>query len=685
MRLGFTYDLKDDYRRRGFDEESVAEFDSALTVDAIASTLTRLGYEVDRIGGLEALVRRLARGERWEAVFNIAECMLGRIREAAVPALLEEYGIPVVFSDALTLALAHHKPTGKRLLHERGIRTAAFRVVRCIEDAAAVDLPLPLFAKPVSEGSSKGIHLDSLVTSPEQLVAVCERLLTTHQQSVLVEQFLPGREFTVCVIGSAAAAEVLGVTEIVVDPEASHSYSLEVKSADDYHSIVQYRLCREPELAAECRKLALDAWRALRGRDAGRVDIRLDAEERPNVLEINPIPGLRRTDSDFTITTSLLGISYEELLARIMASLHTRLDLPAPRRPRPRTRARGRRLAGEPVTQGRCAVWFADPAKMTENDELEALVQSETLMTSLQALGWEVVLASAPSRSLDESVRRLLDSRPDVVFNMLEETDGVFALNNLPAYALETLGLPYTGCSGDAIALTTDKTATKAVLRAAGLPTPDWITTAYSAIESDHDAGFLIKPARADASTEIDENRLRLVDGSDRAREMLSTLPPAAHGWFAEAYVHAREFNISVLEIDGRPQVLPLAEMLFLDYPPEKPRIVGRQAKWNPSSFEYGHMERAFSVDDEDPALAARLRQLTLGCWQLFELAGYARVDFRVDADAHPWILEVNCNPSIAPDAGFVAAAARAGMSYADVAGAIVEAACRRRTHAVRR
>lgn len=330
MRIGITYDLKTDYLDRGLDPELLAELDRPSTIHAIDSALAELGYETDRIGNLEALVHRLIRGHRWDLVFNITEGLYGYGRESAVPALLDAWQIPYVFSDPLALAVTLHKPTAKRVLRDLGVRTSDFRVVSRIEDVAAVDLEMPVFVKPVAEGSSKGITFDSLVRDRRKLRKVCDALLRHHRQPVMVEEFLPGREFTVGIVGSGDETEVLGVMEIVVEPGASHSYSLEIKSIDDYHSIVSYRLCREPGLAGECEELARAAWRGLGCRDGGRVDIRTDAAGRPHVLEINPLPGMRPTDSDLTLLTSMLGISYVELLGKFMSSAHRRLGLPAP-------------------------------------------------------------------------------------------------------------------------------------------------------------------------------------------------------------------------------------------------------------------------------------------------------------------------------------------------------------------
>lgn len=330
MHIGITYDLKDDYLARGLSAEEAAEFDRPETIEAIETSLRSLGYSTDRIGGLQPLMERLLRGDRWDLVFNIAECLRGYGREAAVPAVLDQFDVPYVFSDPLALAVALHKPTAKRVLRDAGVPTPEFRVVRSLADARRVDLPLPLFVKPVAEGSSKGISLDSLVRERNQLLPACRRVLESTRQPALVETYLAGREFTVGVAGTGDDAECIGVLEVLVNALVSHSYSLEVKTADDYHSIVRYKVCREPGVRRQCERVALAAWNALRCRDGGRVDLRTDADGKVHVLEVNPLAGLRPQDSDLTILTGLLGIPYVALIARFMAAAHARLGLPAP-------------------------------------------------------------------------------------------------------------------------------------------------------------------------------------------------------------------------------------------------------------------------------------------------------------------------------------------------------------------
>ena len=298
LRVGLVYDLRTDYLAEGFSEEEAAEFDSEETIAALERTIASLGYRVERIGNAKRLCERLVRGERWDMVFNIAEGLGGRCRESQAPALLELYGVPYTFSDALVCAATLDKAIAKRLAAQAGLRTPAFAVVRTAADAEAVALRYPLFAKPLAEGTGKGIDQNSKIDDAKQLKTVCAELLARHRQPVLVEEFLPGREFTVGIVGTGAAARVVGTMEIEMrkkDEPAIYSFlnKEECESRIVYHSIQD-----DMTLKAEVETLALGSFRAMECRDGGRVDIRCDADGRPCFIEINPLAGLHPTHSD---------------------------------------------------------------------------------------------------------------------------------------------------------------------------------------------------------------------------------------------------------------------------------------------------------------------------------------------------------------------------------------------------
>lgn len=329
MKIGLSYNLRSDYLARGFGEEETAEFDSPETVEGIESALKSLGYSTERIGGIERLVPMLCKGKRWDMVFNIAEGMNGIGREAQIPGLLDGYRIPYTFSDPMVLSLSLHKAMTKRVVRDLGLNTPDFAVISSMDDVGKVHIPFPLFAKPLAEGTSKGVYGDSIIQTRDQLWAACWDLLEKFNQPVLVEAFLPGREFTVGLIGSGAETRVLGVMEVVLGKDAEAGVYSYINKAE-YEERVSYRLADDADARASA-ELALAAWRGLECRDAGRVDVRLDEQGKAGFIEVNPLPGLNPHHSDLPILCRLKGVAYETLIGRIMASALSRAGLEPPK------------------------------------------------------------------------------------------------------------------------------------------------------------------------------------------------------------------------------------------------------------------------------------------------------------------------------------------------------------------
>lgn len=323
MRIGFTYDLRDDYLSQGYTEEETAEFEPPETIDAIEGVLTSLGHTVERIGGIQSLATRLAGGARWDLVFNYAEGLFGFGREAQVPVLLDAFQIPYTFSDGLVLALTLHKGLTKHVVRDLGIPTPDFAVVSDEADVEQISLPYPLFVKPVAAGSSMGISAASWVADGSALPSTCRDLLDRFRQPALVETFLPGRELTVGLVGTGRRARVLGVLEVLCSPDAErHAYSYSNKKK--YVGVVRYCIA-DDGAAAEAAQIALRVWTALGCRDAGRVDCRCDRDGRVHFLEVNPLAGLHPIHSDLVILAGLRGVSYGQLVESIVASACERL------------------------------------------------------------------------------------------------------------------------------------------------------------------------------------------------------------------------------------------------------------------------------------------------------------------------------------------------------------------------
>lgn len=325
MQIAFTYDLRDDYLNLGFSAEETAEFDSVETIDAIEKALTKMGHKVIRIGNIWNLTKALAKGESWHLVFNVCEGLQGLAREAQVPALLDAYNQPYVFSSPEALIVAHDKSLAKLKLAQAGLATASWQVFKNEVELTDLSLAFPVFLKPVAEGTGKGISAKSLIEKLDDFAPVLTELLERYNQPVLVEKYLSGREFTVGVIGNGAAAKAIGVMEIISKPGAEaggHTYH----NKENCEALMEYKLA-DDTTAIAAAKLAEDAWKILECRDAGRIDIRCDENGVPHFLEVNPLAGLHPTHSDLPILASQNGMDFQSLMENIIDSATKRIKL----------------------------------------------------------------------------------------------------------------------------------------------------------------------------------------------------------------------------------------------------------------------------------------------------------------------------------------------------------------------
>jgi D-alanine-D-alanine ligase len=309
-------------------------------------------------------------------------------------------------------------------------------------------------------------------------------------------------------------------------------------------------------------------------------------------------------------------------------------------------------------------VLHSDIAADAPPEELDTLIAAEAVAKALTARGHHAEQAPFRQGALPALLAR---SAPEIVFNLVEGVEGQGRLAPIAPEMLAARGARFTGATADAMALTNDKPLTKQKLRDAGLSTPDWaIPPGWQGLG---DGAWIVKATLEDASLGLDDQCV--VEASQVKARAEQCTARFGGDWFAERYVEGREFNIAML--DGR--LLPMAEMRFEQWPEGKPRIVGYDAKWQEDSTGWNGTVRAFGVEQNEPRLAEALKTACEKVWALFGLTGFARVDFRVDGNGTPLILEINTNPCISPDAGFAAAAAEAGMSYEALIEAIVEAA----------
>ena len=329
LRVGLTYNLKTEYAfRPGDPPDANAEFDHPDTITVIEDAFKDAGHEVIRIGSARQLLERIELAKSVDIVFNIAEGDEGRNRESQVPIILEMLRVPFVGADGLSLGMTLDKIITKKVLIAEGVPTPRFAEVRDAQDAWKVDLSYPLIAKPRCEGSSKGLRKASLVTTPAELAHQAQWLIDTYHQPALVEEFIEGREFTVAIIGNDPP-EAQPVVQIKIDGQLELGrlfYSFErIRSGADY-------VCPAPIddiLRRQLESVALKTYQAVECRDFGRVDVRVDQQNRPYVLEINPLPSLSTADV-FMFVAKAQGISFEAILNRILDAALVRTGLTPP-------------------------------------------------------------------------------------------------------------------------------------------------------------------------------------------------------------------------------------------------------------------------------------------------------------------------------------------------------------------
>jgi D-alanine-D-alanine ligase len=343
----------------------------------------------------------------------------------------------------------------------------------------------------------------------------------------------------------------------------------------------------------------------------------------------------------------------------------------------------------------RIAVIYNAVAHESSPDESDVLIQVDAVERVLKQLGHKVV--SLPCcLNLSAVHDQLTKIQPEIVFNLVESLNGQDRLIHLLPALLDSMGMPYTGSKSEALYFTSNKILAKQWMVQADLPTPPWFgpyppdgsflnkhfEDAQSAYGTQSGVRWLIKSLWQHASSGLDEDELILGENADWIQARLPECAAQFGGaCFAEAFIDGREFNLALLAESREPQVLPPAEIVFNDYPDDKLRIVGYRAKWQKDSYEYKHTPRRFDFPPQDAALLMRLKQTAKRCWQVFGLGGYARVDFRVDADGQPWVLEINTNPCLSPDAGFAAAVQQSGLTFAEAVDRILSDAISRNSH----
>jgi len=320
MKVGLTYDLRSWYIDRGYSMDETAEFDKQDTVDALENSLKLMGHETEPVGNIFQLVEALAAGKKWDIVFNIAEGLYGDGRESVVPAILDQYKIPYVFSGPVIMGLSLNKHLAKMVVAASGVPVSPGYLVTELKDLDKCKLDYPLFVKPVSEGTGKGITEKSLINTYEELKKMVKWILTVFHQPALIEEYLPGREFTVGVVGYGHEAQAIGGMEVMTINNLP--YSVEVK--ENYQNYCTYKPL-DADIIDECKSVAVKAWKALDAVDAGRIDLKADRNGNICFIEANPLAGLNPVHSDLPILARMYGIEYQTLLEMIMQAAVRRI------------------------------------------------------------------------------------------------------------------------------------------------------------------------------------------------------------------------------------------------------------------------------------------------------------------------------------------------------------------------
>jgi len=305
-------------------------------------------------------------------------------------------------------------------------------------------------------------------------------------------------------------------------------------------------------------------------------------------------------------------------------------------------------------------------------DELDTLLQVSQIEAALGRLGYITVrrVFDGDFLALENYIQ---NSSIDVVYNLVETYYGSRFLHLIPLFC-EHLGIAVTGGNSESLFLTSDKLLAKRLMVLAGTPTPPWITRENSGSWSEFLGERVIcKPRGEEASVGINDDSVMICDTESSLATVLNHA--ARHHLLVEKFIDGRECSAAILVSEGVPEVLPIAEMLFTDFPPDKPKIVGYEAKWNELSFAYQHTVRSYAIEKSEKALIQELRAIALDCWRLFGQSGYTRVDFRIDEAGHVFVLELNLNPCLAQDSGFVAAGLESGYSYDALIEGIVKEA----------
>jgi D-alanine-D-alanine ligase len=667
MKIAFTHNL------RLTDSEDEAEFDTAETVDAIASALRDGGHEVEKIEVTGPASHLAARIESYgpDLIFNTAEGRRGRTREAFYPALFEELGFPYTGSDAYVMTVTLDKWLTKLMLTAQGIDTPRARLVvpddlRRLRDSGAVGLSFPVIVKPNYEGSSKGIGDDAIARDPKALAEMLPRVLRKFPAGVLIEEFIAGTDVTVPFVEGIGDDGVLLPVDYIIDPGARsrfNIYDYRLKSSESTHVQVRCPPDLPRDMSARVRAISRTALRTLGVRDVGRVDFRIGEDGRIYLLEVNALPSLERGASLFA-AAAREGLDYEAALGAIVTSAARRQGLMAP--------AEGkRRRAAEPLRIGftynvkRIASKHGNDAE-AEYDAPETI---DAIREALESYGHVVI----PHEATSELPRQLTESPVDLVFNIAEGVSGRNREAVVPALC-ELMGTPYTGSDAATLSIALDKALSKRVLREHGILTPEFqvMETGRERLSPKLRFPLIVKPNQEGSSKGVSA-QVSVVDNEEGLRRVVRDLieryqQPA----LVEDYIPGREFTVGLLG-DKRPRALPPMEILFRDKNNQRP-VYDYQIKQEWEKHVYYECPAKLT-----PSELKSIEKVAKETFAALDCRDVARVDLRMNAKGEFYVLEVNPLPGLTPgysDLCLIAQAAN--IDYRSLIGEILAGGLKR-------
>lgn len=326
----------------------------------------------------------------------------------------------------------------------------------------------------------------------------------------------------------------------------------------------------------------------------------------------------------------------------------------------------------------RALIYHTAISKNSTSDDLDVLEQSKFVSKILKKLGYEVEQKPfevdflkdkkhLETTKIKEEIKRI---NPLFVFNLVESIRESDSLAFWAPQIFEENSIPYTGCTKDSIFKTRTKIETKKILEKNGILTPYWLTLKDLPKKTLLNKKYIMKFNINHASKNLGNTLL------ETRESIKEELEPKGEDFFVEEYIDGREFNISMIGSVGNVKILPFAEMKFVDWPINRLKVMGYSAKWNSNSGEYKRTQRTFKFSDSDKSLLKKIKGICKKCWNIFGLRGYARIDFRVTKEKIPYVLEINANPCISPDAGFIKAAYKAGMDNEKIIKEIIKNSC---------